>query len=239
MVKIDSVEKFYRKCVLTDPSDCTAKIVLYRQDVEELIGQLKQWLIDDKKWKEEILSAINIGKNPSSSGAATLEKYKTQLQLKKVSLPIGFIEIGRNTTKRHGSEQVTYVYGKNARGIYGYKVFNGKELKFKTVGRIDDPTSQIGSFLRAIPMHQKFSVTDFMKLKGAGNGRRARALVDILKIEEYLQRTPRPLENRIGIVYGYLRTQKRDGLEVESNGQPAVSSNPPELKIELLKPFRA
>lgn len=185
-----------------------------------------------------------------------LDKYTSMINsTKPISFPRMYTEIGRRKCDPKGAYgKHTYVYAKHVNGCYGFKVVNGMESPFYRLGRINEQDSIIGSFIRVFPTDKILIKYDILQLKvpNVTEGRRLKALLDILEIEGYLIKTP--LVDRRGKM-GYKRSQKsidphtqntasennvhvitvsdqitKKGLEVENNDElrkvPRVSSNP-------------
>ncbi len=151
---------------------------------------------------------------------------------KRVKLPEGFEEITRaGADPKNAYKATTFVYAKNhTTGEYGFRVINkrGKKSPFNKIGKISDPHSLIGSFLRAIPIGKTMIKRELFALNVSNvtEGRRLKALVEILEHQGYLEK--KQLLERNGR-YGYTRTDKTEGLEVGiRNGlnEPLLASNP-------------
>lgn len=252
MVNVDTEEVVRLYCVITDSLNKSKTVKLTHNDVIDIIPKLNDWLEQYDARKEELQEIIDERKSISKDSPFSFEftvptsldslvdKYKGQVkEMKYCKLPEGFTEFDRSKEPGRNGEIHTYVYANDAKGVYGFKVLNGKESQFRRLGSVTDPTSSLGQLLRKMPNSgQQFIKGDLQrfKIKNLAHGSRMKAAIHILEYMQYIKRTGVDPSRRRAIAY--YRTNKRDGLEGESNGQTAVSSNPTELKIEPLKPFK-
>lgn len=160
-----------------------------------------------------------------TTSSHNLSSYNEVISKSK-ELPLGFIELHRESVNPKSSHHSTFIYAKNSQGVYGYKIVNGKVSPFFKLGRIEDPKSQIGGFLRAFPRNEVLVRTDVLQLRpfGVYEGRKIKALLDILTKLGYLAKTDSPIMEKRN-AYGYVRTAKNDGLGGENNSDVLVTKN--------------
>ena len=235
-------------------NDNTHKII-DQDEAKQLYFALYEWLSSETGSKDLISQVLLSDKCNSKNGSlqpaaetytknysSIIDKFKSDVQLAKSDLlPQGFKEIGRETHNlRESNTPITYVYAKHEKdGTYGFRVVNGEQYPFSKLGRVQDPTCPMGKFLRAIPKDQILVKNDFLKLEINGasvqnrlGGRRLKAITDILRIEDYIRRTPNRLAERHGAFGYFLNSIKCDELEVETNGISIESSNSTGVSVE-------
>lgn len=142
----------------------------------------------------------------------TTDSSYVHIEHKPVS--IGFREIfKRKSDPVNGTEPRTYVYYKHPLGTYGFQIENHRTQPFTSLGKISDPESPIGGFLRAIPSNTNVDKLWFRKNGVQTNNQVIKALIDILEYEKYLKVDPQFTDRRRQVEYH--RTEK--WLEVGNN----------------------
>lgn len=170
------------------------------------------------------------------AGASSPESDKLQTPIHRdVRIPPGFRKFHQQRCDPRSPYDGIFEYYKNDEtGSYGYLSFNeesGKLSNFSRLGRIDDPNSNIGAFVRAfIKKYPKNTNSlpiknDFYNLGviGTTDGRKLKAVLDILEKEGYLRTKPNGFkQNRPG----YVRTEKLDRLEELLKHEQEVHTSP-------------
>lgn len=155
--------------------------------------------------------------NPDSK-TVHLESYANSI--KANPLPKGFREIGRIATDPKSHRTATFVYGEDDSGNLGFRVMNGRVYPFAKLGKVTDPSSSVGMFLRAFPDKSILLKRDFYNLpqfpQGWMTGRKLKALLDVLVIKGYVKPT-KPLLDEKGKIGYFLVDGIRERLGLENN----------------------
>lgn len=140
---------------------------------------------------------------------------KIEDEAKNKPVPDGYFEIFRTRSEpRNGHVPYTYVYYKDPAGNYGYQVENGHKYPFVKLGKISNPQSMIGKFVRSIPT-QTVTRNWFKENRIQSNNQNIKALTDILEHLGYIKK--KPFYGDLRKPHTYERTNMITGLEVENN----------------------
>lgn len=188
---------------------------------------------------EEIRDFLNL-ELPKVTGISTLNYTKIEgkpisVQVEKPSIttrrpvPTGYTLLTKSFSQpRNGSPPLTYAYYKDAAGNFGYQIEEGSATSFFRLGKISDPLSTIGRFLRKIPTDAYLSKTTMQKEKIFSNTQTMKALLDILEMEKCIEREA-VFDGRGRSAYRRIVKLEESRPEVENNHglvQASVSSGP-------------
>jgi hypothetical protein len=192
-------------------------------------SELRQLLLSD-----EIMRVITKLITPAGVAVASNDVRQTTLAPPPdlvPKFPKGFRSLGKMESDPTSPYRSIFAYAINDEGEYGFRSLSSKGWSaFNRLGKLDDPNTIIGEFFSVVkekvPFKQDWIKHDFFELplKHIREGRRMKAVIDVLEIEGYL--TKKPSEAR-GNRMAYQKTEKF-GLEAvgKKDGKPSSTSSP-------------
>lgn len=146
-------------------------------------------------------------------------------------VPPGFVELFKSACdpKSPFKDTIFIYYRNNETMEYGFRRVRGEgeQPRFYRLGRISDPYSTIGKFLRSYPLGEELTKTEMTKMRliRQSAGRELKGILDVLEYTHYLEKRRR-IAN--GGHEAYKRTNKMDGLEdLSKNELEKVHTIPP------------